>query len=709
MASDDGRDSSGEKHPSSGNGEKRTFDANGERRTLGEILIGRARNVKDPNVFRSLSLIAFLAWVGLGSDGLSSSCYGPEEAFLALGPHQYLAVFLAMLMALTVFIISASYSQTIDQFPTGGGGYLVATKLLGRYAGLTSGGALVIDYVLTISISIASGADAIFSFMPVSTLFLKFWVCIAVVIILVGMNLRGVKESVLTLLPIFIAFVAMHVWLITYALIDRAPELPQAIHGAMVQAHQGINHLGFLALAIIFLRAYSLGGGTYTGIEAVSNGLPILREPRTVTGKRTMIYMSVSLAFVAGGILFSYMLFNVRPVAGKTLNAVLFEKMAANWDLFGFKLGVPIVTFTLLTEGALLFVAAQTGFVDGPRVLATMATDRWLPRRFANLSGRLVTQDGVLAMGLAAGAILVGTHASVDLLVVLYAINVFITFTLSQLGMTVHWWQARNEERQWKRKMLINGVGCSFTALILVLTVTLKFYDGGWVTVLMTGGLIVICFVVHHHYERVRHAIEQLEADVLPEIFAAAEKTPAQRDPDAPTAVMLVNGFNGLGLATLTAIPRLFNGQFHNIVFVSVGEIDSHLLKGPEEVQQLEQQVADDLVEYCRFAADLGFHPELRTAIGPDVVAELRRLCLEVAHEFPHSVFFAGKLVFTDELDGFLSRFLHNHTALEMQTWLQVEGLSLVILPVRVSMKRARDALANAEMTHTPRIAAVQK
>src|SRR5499425_2058071 len=116
-----------------------------EKRTVGEILIGRARNIRDPEVFHHISLIAFLAWVGLGSDGLSSSCYGPEEAFLALGHHQYLAVFLAMLMALTVFIISASYSQTIDQFPSGGGGYLVATKLLGRHAGLVSGCALIVD------------------------------------------------------------------------------------------------------------------------------------------------------------------------------------------------------------------------------------------------------------------------------------------------------------------------------------------------------------------------------------------------------------------------------------------------------------------------------------------------------------------------------------------------------------------------------------
>jgi hypothetical protein len=683
--------------------------SNENKRTLSQILIGPTRDVKDPNVFHNLSLIAFLAWIGLGSDGLSSSCYGPEEAFLALGPHQYLAVFLAMLMALTVFIISASYSQTIDEFPAGGGGYLVASKLLGRMPGLLSGCALVVDYVLTISISIASGADAIFSLLPYSLIEFKFWVCIAVVATLVAMNLRGVKESVLTLMPIFVAFVLTHVWLITYALIERAPELPAAVNGAIHEVRQGVNAMGFLALMIIFLRAYSLGGGTYTGIEAVSNGLPILREPRTVTGKHTMVYMAVSLAFVAGGILFAYMLFGVEPIQGKTLNAVLFEKMAGGWSLGGLKLGLPIVTFTLLTEGALLFVAAQTGFVDGPRVLATMATDRWLPRRFSNLSGRLVTQDGVLAMGLTAGVILIGTHARVELLVVLYAINVFITFTLSQLGMTVHWWQARQVEPRWKRKLLINGVGCAFTAIILVVTVTLKFYEGGWVTVVMTGGLVAICYSVRRHYEYVRHAIEQLEADILPEIFAAAEKVPAKRDPEAPTAVLLVNGFNGLGLATLTTIPRLFNGQFHNVIFISVAEVDSNLLKGPDVVQKLEQDVADDLMEYCRFAADLGFHPELRTGIGPDVVAELRRLCLEVAREFPHSVFFAGKLVFTDELEGFVSRFLHNHTALEMQTWLQVQGMSLVILPVRVAPTRLRVAAISPSTSAPPPVAAAHK
>jgi len=657
----------------------------GRRRTLTGIFIGPPRDVKDPTTLHSMSLVAFLAWVGLGSDGLSSSCYGPEEAFLALGHHQYLAVFLAMLMALTVFIISASYSQTIDEFPSGGGGYLVATKLLGRNAGLVSGCALIVDYVLTISISIASGADAIFSFLPPAWFAYKLQFCIVIVLVMVAMNLRGIKESVLTLLPIFLSFVTMHVILVAYAFVARAPELPIVAHDAVREVHDGVGALGIVALAIIFLRAYSMGGGTYTGIEAVSNGLPILREPRTVTGKKTMMYMAISLAFVAGGILIAYLLAGVEEVHGKTLNAVLFEKLTANWQVGGFNVSGLVVTFTLITEGALLFVAAQTGFIDGPRVLATMATDRWLPRRFANLSARLVTQDGVLAMGVTAGALLIGTHARVGLLVVLYAINVFVTFTLSQLGMCLHWWAERKTQPGWVRKLAVNGIGCLFTGLILIVTVTLKFDEGGWVTIAMTGGVVAACYLVRRHYTRVSKAIDQLEIEILPQLFNAVAKEPSARDPNAPTAALLVNGFNGLGLATLTTLSRLFENQFKNVVFISVGEVDSALLKSPEEVQRLESKVAEDLVEYCQLAGDLGFHAELRTAIGTDVVLELRRLCFEVASQFRHTVFFAGQLVFGDEINGFVSRFLHNQTAFEILQWLQLHGLSLVILPVRVS------------------------
>ncbi len=670
--------------------------SSGERRTLTGIFIGPPRDVKDPEVFHTMSLVAFLAWVGLGSDGLSSSCYGPEEAFIALGPHQYLAVFLAMLMALTVFIISASYSQTIDRFPAGGGGYLVATKLLGSGAGLISGCALIVDYVLTIAISIASGADAIFSFVPLQWHAYRMHLCIGAVLAMVAMNLRGVKESVLTLLPIFISFVLMHTLLVVYALIASGTRLPAVAGNAMREVHEGFHAIGVVGLAIVFFRAYSMGAGTYTGIEAVSNGLPILREPRTVTGKRTMIYMAISLAFIAGGILIAYLLEDVKPHGGKTLNAVLFEELTATWRVGGVRLGPWVVTFTLLTEGALLFVAAQTGFVGGPQVLATMAVDRWVPRRFASLSERLVTQDGVLAMGLAAALILFQTRAEVSVLVVLYAINVFVTFTLSQLGMSRLWWRQRAAEPKWIRKLLVNGIGCIFTALILLLTVTLKFNQGGWITVAMTGSVAAACYLVRRHYERVRGAIERLEVEVLPQIYGAPAKEAPPRDPALPTAILLVNGFNGLGLATLTSIANLFPGQFRNVVFISVGEVDSALFKGPDELEQLEVRIADDLLEYCQLAEDLGFHAELRAAIGTDVVMELRRLCFEVVREFRHSVVFAGQLVFGKDQSGFMARFLHNHTALDLLQSLQAQGLSLLILPVRVTPASPAEAAPHA-------------
>jgi len=228
-------------------------------------------------------------------------------------------------------------------------------------------------------------------------------------------------------------------------------------------------------------------------------------------------------------------------------------------------------------------------------------------------------------------------------------------------------------------------VGCIFTFSILVLTLTLKFDEGGWVTVLITGALVSLCFLVRRDYNRFAAALRQLEADVTPLLYEAKRATAKQPDPGAPTAGILVDGFNGLGLATLLTLTRLFPDEFENVVFIGVGEVDSALLKGPKEVNELEQRVADDLKEYCEFASDLGLHTSLKFAIGPDVVLEVVRLCGELSHQHPHLVFFAGKLIFTDEVEGYLGRFLHLHTTLEVQRYLQIEGLSLVILPVRVT------------------------
>src|SRR5689334_8684058 len=174
------------------------------------VVFGPPKDVNEPHAFHKLSLIAFLAWVGLGADGLSSSAYGPEETFRQLGEHRGLAVLLALAMVATVFIISYGYSRIIEQFPSGGGGYLVASKVLGGAAGVTAGSALLVDYVLTITISIAAGADAIFSFLPARWHVLELPFAFAGVVVLTVMNLRGVKESVTTIAPIFALFIATH-------------------------------------------------------------------------------------------------------------------------------------------------------------------------------------------------------------------------------------------------------------------------------------------------------------------------------------------------------------------------------------------------------------------------------------------------------------------------------------------------------------------
>ncbi|MBI5607450.1 MAG: amino acid permease, partial [Deltaproteobacteria bacterium] len=365
---------------------------------LRRLLFGSPKDIKDPQAFHKISLVALLAWIGLGADGLSSSSYGPDEAFRQLGEHTGLAALLAAAMAATVFIIGYGYTRIIEQFPSGGGGYVVASKLLGPRVGVVSGAALLVDYVLTIAISIASGADALFSFLPPEYASYKIVVILAGLAVLTVLNVRGVKESVVALAPIFLLFLVTHAVLLAVALGAHAGD----VAGVAGQVRQSVRNttqtLGLAATIGLFVRAYSLGGGTFTGIEAVSNGVALMREPRVRTAKRTMLLMMISLAVTAGGILLAYLLVHAVPEPGKTMNAVLAERVAGAWTIGEVRVGAAFVVATLVSEAALLFVAAQAGFVDGPRVMANMATDSWLPHRFAALSSRLSMRNGVLLM-----------------------------------------------------------------------------------------------------------------------------------------------------------------------------------------------------------------------------------------------------------------------------------------------------------------------
>ncbi len=640
------------------------------------LLIGPPRSLGDRRLFHKVSLVALLAWVGLGADGLSSSAYGPEEAYRALGEHRYLAVALAALMAATVLVISAGYSRIIERFPHGGGGYVVATKLLGERFGLVSGCALLVDYVLTITISVAAAGDAMFSFLPVAWHGWKLPLEAAVIAGLTILNIRGVRESVMALAPVFCLFVITHAVVIGGGVLGHLPELPGTAADVGSGFRAGAATLGVGGLALLLMHAFSLGGGTYTGIEAVSNGIPIMRHPRVRTAKRTMLYLSLSLAFTATGLLLCYLLWRVEPAPGKTMNAVLVERLAT-----GFPYGGTFVVLTLLAEGALLVVAAQAGFADGPRVLANMAMDSWVPRRFAALSERLTTQNGIVLMGTAALGALFYTGGDVRLIVVMYSINVFLTFSLSLGGMTLATMAGRFPGRAWKRDAGVFLAGFGLCATILVVTVFEKFGQGGWITLVVTGAVVVLCVLVRGHYRRI--------TGILTRAFAGLEKPrpvtgppPADPDPSHPTAAILVTSYGGLGVHTTLGVLQAFPGHFRNLVFLSVGVIDSGGFKGEDSIGALSSRTEQMLRSYVELARGMGVPAAYRMAIGTDAVDEAERLCLRVADEFPRVTFVAGQVIFQRE--AWYQRLLHNQTAYAIQRRLQWAGRNMVILPARI-------------------------
>ncbi len=655
---------------------------------LKRALLGAPRDFQDPNLFHRISLVAFLAWVGLGADGLSSSAYGPDESFRALGEHHYIAVALALATALTVLVISVAYSQIIKRFPFGGGGYVVATRLLGNRFGVVSGSALLVDYVLTISVSIASGADQVFSVLPPQWAAWKVLVETAVICLLVVLNLRGVKESVTVLMPIFLVFLVTHFLLIALGVGTHAVDLPRVAGEVRQGFSAGLAAIGLAGMFGIFLRAYSMGAGTYTGIEAVSNGLQIMREPKVETARRTMVYMAVSLALTAGGILLLYMLFHVAPEGDKTLNAVLLDRFAGGFRPAGLPAGTAFVWLTLAAEAALLFVAAQAGFIDGPRVMANMASDSWLPHRFAQLSDRLTMQNGVLLMGGASIVTLLYTRGNIVALVTMYSINVFVTFSLSQVSM-LRYWLGRARERGFKRGMTIHGIALVFCLAILTGTVYEKFGHGGWITLAVTSAVVALCFVIRGHYGYVQENLKRLN-EIMNALPAHPVGEHRQLEPKLPTAVLLVGSYSGLGIHQLLTIQRLFPGHYKNFVFLSVGVIDSATMKGVEEVDAVREQTERSLRRYVDLARRLGLAADYRMAVGTEAVAEAERLCLEVAKEFPRALFFAGKLVF--ERERWFQRILHNETAYQLQRRLQFAGLNAMVLPVRVLEPAARAA-----------------
>jgi amino acid transporter len=696
------------------------------------FLFGAPKDVHSEKTFHSISLVAMLAWVGLGADGLSSSSYGPDAAFreIMTPEHDFssLAVFLAAGTAITVFIISYAYTRIIEHFPSGGGGYVVATKLLGPRFGVVSGSALLVDYILTITTSIAAGGDAVFYLIPrdwfgkaalaVTTDDIGTWLDpvqrtkvtleIAAIGVLMILNIRGVKESVAAITPIFAAFVLTHAVLLVVAIGGHAGDVGAVTQEAGANLHRTVGALGVFGALALTVKAYSLGGGTYTGIEAVSNGVPIMREPKTRTAKRTMILMATSLSITAGGIILAYLLVHVAPDFDdqtKPMNAILLDKVAGAWRLGGFHAGYWFVLVALCSEAGLLFIAAQAGFVDGPRVMANMAVDSWLPHRYAALSERLSMQNGVILMGGTSIAALVYTHGNVEKLVVMYSINVFLTFSLSNLGMARFWIQHRKEHADWLRHLPVHLIGLALCVTILIVTSVVKFAVGGWLTLVVTGILVVVCFWIKRHYNRVVAAIRQLDvelSDPLPDLANSPKPSVANLEEAAaassridrrqPVAMLFVGGYGGLGRHALLTLLRMFPGHFKGVVFCSVAVIDSGVFKGIGEVHELERRTQHALDKYVQYAAWLGMPAESMFSTGIEVAVEAEKIATELIQKYPKGLFVAGQLIFEEET--FVTRILHNETAFTIQRRLQHAGVPMIVLPVRLNLKDGPRLLA---------------
>jgi K+ transporter len=557
----------------------------------------------------------------------------------------------------------------------------VATNLLGSYAGLISGSALVIDYVLTIAISVASGVDAMFSLMPPVWLHYGLPVKCAMIFVLVILNLRGMKESIKVLMPIFLGFVVTHIFLIIYGIALHANGLPTIIPNALAESAQLSSQMGVVVVISFFLKAFSLGGGTYTGLEAVSNSVNTLAEPRVKTGKLTMLMIAVSLAFTAGGIILLYLLWGATPEDGKTLNAVVFKSIMNGWTIGGIDITPYTLGLVLALEAGLLLVAANTGFLAGPAVLANMASDQWMPHFFSSLSSRLVTKNGITLMGVAAFIVVLVTAGDVGILVVLYSINVFMTFSLSLLGLMRFWIRYRKERKEWLRKLIIAAIGFLVCAGILVITTLEKFHDGGWMTLLITGALAFTGWGIRRSYGKVRQKLA-LADELFSDAMKKTNATPPGLDPSQQTAVFIVNSSLGSGMHALLWVLRLFPGVYKNFVFISVGEVDSGNFLEREDRQSLRRDVKRTLSHYVNYCHSHNMAATSYVAFGTDVVDRVGELIEKVLRDFPKAVFFSSKLIFQNE--SFFTQYLYNQNSYIIQRRLHNQGHNMIILPMRM-------------------------
>jgi amino acid transporter len=423
------------------------------------------------------------------SDALSSVAYATEEILLiltlagtvALGLAWPIAVAIAVLIAIVV----SSYRQTILAYPQGGGSYVVTRENLGRYPSLIAGAALMVDYVLTVAVSVAAGIAAITSAIRPLYPYRVTLCVIGVAVIAVG-NLRGVRESGrLFALPTYLFLGAYFVligwggfqWLRGTA---AAMVPPPSVGG------------GEALTAFLVLRAFSSGCAAMTGIEAVSDGVPAFRAPQAQTARRVLLALGGILITLFLGISALAHAFGVVPVEGETVNSQLARLVFGETPLYYFVQGVTML---------ILILAANTSFADFPRLASFLARDRFIPRQFANRGDRLAFSNGIIILSLLSIGLLVTFSGNTHALIPLYALGVFVSFTLSQASMVRYWFRSR--QPRWPIRAVLNGTGALATGVVAVIIGLTKFTHGAWIVVVLIPCMIAVFVMIRRHYDDV--------------------------------------------------------------------------------------------------------------------------------------------------------------------------------------------------------------
>jgi amino acid transporter len=465
-------------------------------KTLKKLLLGAPLASAD-SAHQKLSKKVALAV--FSSDALSSVAYATEEILLVLVTAGLFAVHfslpIAIAIGLLLLILVSSYSETIHAYPSGGGAYVVARENLGKFPGLIAGGSLMTDYVLTVSVSVASGIAAVTSAFP----FLyphRVGLCLICIIVITLANLRGVKESgTIFAIPTYL-FIFSFVMMLGYGFYQYfSGAKPSLVSSPLLtSSHPEIGYF-------LILRAFSSGCAALTGIEAISNGVPAFKSPESRNANITLIWMGFILLALFMGITELARLYHILPVEHETVVSQIARKVFGG----GFFYYLVQVSTMLI-----LVLAANTSFSGFPRLASLLARDSYLPRQLGSLGDRLAFSNGIILLGLSSALLIILFGANTHHLIPLYAIGVFISFTLCQAGMVVHWYKLR--ARWWVQRALVNGIGALATALATLVIAATKFVHGAWLVIIFIPLMIFVFLTIRKHYDSI---IEQLSPKAL--------------------------------------------------------------------------------------------------------------------------------------------------------------------------------------------------